>query len=206
MKKSGIFYIILGIILFGSLGLFATTLTRALGSDEEDKEVPEKTTQEIRARLEAASSTLPVSLSIPKINVETKVQHVGLSKKGTMAVPTNYVDVGWFKHGTIPGQEGTAVLAGHFDNGFGKEGVFKRLAELQTGDEVVVTDQKGKKLTFRVFDTATLPANTSDTAAVFESRGRPLLTLITCDGAWNAEKKSYEERKIVYAELIDVAD
>src|SRR3989338_8569269 len=36
----------------------------------------------------------PVRLIIPALNVNAKIQKVGITKKGNMAVPNNFVDVG----------------------------------------------------------------------------------------------------------------
>jgi sortase A len=202
MKKLPTFiYIIIGLLLFGSLGVFATTLTHALTSSKDETEVADAQRDALYAR--AASSTLPARLVIPKIGVDARVQPIGISKHGTMAVPTNYTDVGWYKYAAIPGHSGTAVIDGHLDNGFGKDAVFKRLGELEVGDEVLVTDQAGKQLHFRVYQKQTLHASTTDTTAVFKNTDRPLLNLITCDGAWDAEKKQYAERKVLFTEISD---
>ena len=63
----------------------------------------------------------PLRLLIPKIKVNATIQHVSITKKGAMAVPTNYTDVGWYRLCTIPGHTGSAVIDGHVDNGFGIE-------------------------------------------------------------------------------------
>ncbi len=203
MKKlSGFTFLIIGFVLFGALAIFATTLTHALTSSNDEVEVTD-TIRDAMYRT-GATSTMPLSIEIAKIGVTAAVQHVGVSKKGNMAVPTNYADVGWYKYGTIPGHIGTAVIAGHFDNGFGKDAVFKRIGELEKGDELIITDQSGKRMTFRVYSKDTISATTSDTTAIFENKKNPLLNLITCEGEWNAETKSYAERTIVYTELIKV--
>lgn len=198
-RSSPLFYIIVGIIIFGSVAIFATTLTHALIAPptEQEIQVPQSKTV-----AEVASSTKPARLIIPSIGVDANVQYVGISKHGTMAVPTNYTDVGWYRYGAVPGRAGSAVMAGHLDNGFGLAGVFKRLDELKIGDEIVVLDQSGKRMHFKVVNTGVLDSSTNDTEKVFggdSSTSR--LNIITCEGTWQPEKKSYSERRIVYSVL-----
>src|ERR1043166_9395149 len=89
----------------------------------------------------------PTRLSIPSINLQAPIVPVGTNEKGEMDVPdgdTN--DVGWYKRGTTPGQEGSAVLDAH---------VFAALSNLRyakAGDDVYVTNEAGQKLHFRVTD------------------------------------------------------
>jgi LPXTG-site transpeptidase (sortase) family protein len=196
-KFSVLTFIILGAIILGSVAVFATTLTHALVSApaEEEIDIPELNTHGV------ASSSLPVRLSIPSLEVDVQVQHVGISKRGNMAVPTNYTDVGWYKYGALPGAKGSAVIAGHLDNGFGQPGVFKRLTELQVGDEVIVTDQEGNRLYFEVTHFGKLESTTENTEDVFADVGEARLNLVTCEGEWIPEIKSYAERRIVYTIL-----
>jgi sortase A len=196
MKKLTL--ILLGIIIVGAVTIFASTLTHALvGTTEPELPVPKTLT----TSLEAASSTLPVRVSIPSLGVDATIQRVGISRHGTMAVPTNYTDVGWYKYGTIPGHKGSAVMAGHLDNGFGLPGVFKNLSTLKNGDEVIVTEQNGEKLHFKVVDTGTIDSLSTDTQTIFKGDGQARLNLITCEGTWHPESKSYSERRVVYTVL-----
>jgi sortase A len=205
MKKvSGFIFIIIGLVLFLAVGVFATTLTHALVSPTDETEV--SNTKQDEQYIKAATSTLPSRIQIPSIGVDAHVQHVGLSKHGTMAVPTNFTDVGWYKYGAIPGHTGTAVIDGHLDNGFGKDAVFKNLNALNNGDEIIIIDHSGKKLVFSVYQKDTFTPSTPDTSAIFANKGKPLLNLITCEGTWDPAKKSYDERRVIFAELIRVEE
>jgi LPXTG-site transpeptidase (sortase) family protein len=142
-----------------------------------------------------------VKVVIPAINVSAEVQHVGIGKSGRMAVPTNYADVGWYKYGTVPGRAGNAVVAGHVDNGFGLSGVFNRLSELDKDDEIIVEDRQGQRLVFRVVETRTFDSATEDTEEIFGPSERARLHLITCEGEWIPEKKTYSDRRVVTAQF-----
>jgi sortase A len=148
-----------------------------------------------------ASSTAPVRLFIPAIGVDAGVQNVGITRKGTMAVPTNYKDVGWYRYGPVPGKSGSAVMAGHLDNGFGLSAVFKRLADLKENDDVFITDVSGHQLHFRVIKTGMYDYNAS-TKDIFASSSNARLNLITCEGTWNTNSKMYSNRRVVFTELV----
>jgi LPXTG-site transpeptidase (sortase) family protein len=150
----------------------------------------------------AASSTYPVKLEIPSIGVSAAIQRVGISKHGTMAVPTNYTDVGWYRYGPFPGERGSAVMAGHLDNGFGLSAVFEHLANLNVGDDVYVLDAKNTRLHFKVTKTAAFDPATDSTQEIFTKNSPPRLNIITCEGTWNAEKKMYSNRLVVFTELV----
>lgn len=195
-KASPLFFIIIGIIVFSSVAIFATTLTHALIAPPAEEEIAVPQNQ---IAVLDASSSLPVRLIIPSIGVDANVQHVGISKHGTMAVPTNYTDAGWYRYGAVPGQAGSAVMAGHLDNGFGLAGVFKNLSELHVGDEVIVVDQSGQRLHFKVVNTGVLDSATNNTQQIFGGdQTSARLNIITCEGSWQPDKKSYSERRIVY--------
>jgi hypothetical protein len=62
---------------------------------------------------------------------------LGLQDDGTVEVPADADDAGWFRLGPPPGAPGSAVVLGHVDSRRGP-GVFFRLRELQPGDVVEV--------------------------------------------------------------------
>ena len=55
-----------------------------------------------------------------------------------MRPPVDFVKVGYYREGPMPGDPGPAVLAGHVDDTSGPK-VFFRLRELRAGDPVVIT-------------------------------------------------------------------
>lgn len=143
----------------------------------------------------------PLRLRIPAISVDAKVQHVGLTKNNAMGVPTNFRDVGWYKHGSVPGEMGSAVIAGHVDNALGLSGVFKRLKDLEPGDDIYVIDKDGVEIIFTVTSVDRYRYDEAPTEEIFNETGEPLLRLITCGGKWIQSKKTYDERIVVTARL-----
>lgn len=136
----------------------------------------------------AAATTTPVSaadyparLIIPALGINAAVQDAGIVAGGRMAAPTNFTDVAWYKYGTVPGQEGSAVIAGHLDNGLALKGVFKYLSKLTPGDEVDVVTEGGQTLAFTVSALNVYPY-TQVPSSLFTESGAAYLNLITCDG------------------------
>lgn len=145
----------------------------------------------------------PVRLIIPAIKVSALIQKVGLSLKGdgTMGIPTNFVDVAWYKKGPLPGMPGSAVIAGHLDGKKVPKAVFYNLRLLKPGDLVQVVDKEGKILKFRVTKTK-IYNNDGPTGSIFSGDlSKKRLNLITCAGDWIKSKKIYSQRIVVFTEL-----
>ena len=70
---------------------------------------------------EQATSGFPVRLRIPSINVDAPVEYVGLTPDGAMDVPKERANVAWFNLGPRPGENNSAVIAGHYGRKMGKE-------------------------------------------------------------------------------------
>lgn len=140
----------------------------------------------------------PTTLSIGKINVDTHVLAVGIDSAGRQSVPNNPTDVSWWRDGSLPGQPGNAVFAGHtWSQG---DGVFDRLSELNAGDLVVVHG-KGCALTFAVTTVSRhVPVNLSSKQVeeLYATSGPSGLVLITCGDYSNGE---YHSRIVVEANL-----
>ncbi len=143
---------------------------------------------------------VPERLIIPAIGVDAKVEEVGLTKGGAMAVPVNFTDVGWYKYGSLPGQSGNAVIAGHINNGLAFPAVFAKLDTLKTGDIISVESESGQKLSFVV---ASMRAYPQDAIApeVFSREGQPQLELITCTGDTIPSLHTHSLRLVVTAVL-----
>lgn len=142
---------------------------------------------------------LPSRLKIPKLKIDTHVIYVGLTKDGNMSVPTNVIDAGWYKYGALPGNTGTAVLAGHLDGLRGEPGVFSNLGKLAPGDTIQVTETNGLDVSFTVRETKRF-AQTEQPAEVFKSTSGSHLNLITCIGNWDKTEHRFAERLVVFAD------
>ena len=142
---------------------------------------------------------LPTRIQIPKLRVDAHVIYVGLTKDGNMSVPTNVVDAGWYKYGALPGNDGTAVIAGHLDGLRGEPGVFSDLTKLAAGDTITVTETNGLTLSFIVRETRSYLQN-EQPAEVFTSASGVHLNLITCTGSWDSAEHRFAKRLVVFAD------
>ena len=146
----------------------------------------------------------PITLIIPKLGVDTSIEHVGVTKEGDMATPSDSKNAGWYRFGTVPGMKGSAVAAGHLDNKDGSPAVFARLAELVEGDDVYVVNEKGEKLHFKVTSKKSYDYDIPDTKEIFGPAPVPRLNLITCNGAWLKGQSVYSKRLVVFTELYTI--
>ncbi|MCW2763749.1 MAG: peptidase family protein [Marmoricola sp.] len=142
---------------------------------------------------------LPVMLKIPAIGVDAAIEYVGNTPQGNMAVPNGPVSVGWYKYGAIPGDLGTSVMAGHVVGPKGEPAVFKRLSELKAGNTLQVVDAKGQTASFMVREIKVYDESQQHND-VFTSTGGTHLNLITCEGDWDAKRRQYLQRLVVFAD------
>ena len=145
----------------------------------------------------------PVSLRIPSIGVDSR-SLVDLAKEadGSLEVPVDPADAGWFTPGPAPGQFGPAVIAGHVDGG-GGPGVFYRLGELRPGASLEVTREDGSTARFVVDKVERYAKDAFPTAAVYgDSTPRSELRLITCGGDFDDETGHYVDNVVAYAHLV----
>lgn len=131
-------------------------------------------------------------LSIPAIGVNAGIIPVGVTKAGHLAIGRSVRDVYRWRDGVLPGQQGSAVLAGHtWSQG---PGVFDNLGRLQPGNLVIVGKNRFKVTRVRRVTGMSRAA----VAALFSDRGEPRLVLITC-GDRNNLTGVYRTRIIVNA-------
>lgn len=149
---------------------------------------------------EPVQPAFPVRLRIPAIGVDATIEYVGLTPSGAMDVPADQNDVAWFKPGNIPGDIGTAVIAGHYGWNRGKPSAFDALYKLRPGDQIFVDDDQGATDTFVVRENRRFDPK-ADASSVFSSDdGTSHLNLITCEGSWNTAANGYTKRLVVFAD------
>jgi len=135
--------------------------------------------------LEQVNFSLPVRLKIPSIGVDALVEYVGFTPDGAMDTPKERANVAWFNFGPRPGENGSAVIAGHYGWKNGKASAFDNLYKLRKGDILYIEDNKGEIISFVVRDFQSFDPK-ADASDVFGSPdGKSHLNLITCGGAWD---------------------
>ncbi|MEI7511204.1 MAG: class F sortase [Candidatus Peregrinibacteria bacterium] len=142
-----------------------------------------------------------IRLKIPKIQIDTVLESVGLTDTGAMGVPQNPAYAAWFTNGPSPGEIGNAVISGH-SGAWGKhtKTVFNDLYQLQKGDLVYITNPKGEIIPFKVMDKKNYDHH-ADASEVFTPHdAKAHLNLITCEGVWDPVSQSYPQRLVIFTE------
>jgi len=161
----------------------------------EDRELVEPGPSQVRFQ------ELPTTIRVPAIDVDHPLIPVGLNPDGSMEIPDDVQEIGWFEtQGVLPGDEGTAVLAGHVDSRAQGPGAFYDLRHLDVGDGITISDgdrdQEWVVTARRSYDKDLLPIED-----IFVDHGEPRLVLVTCGGAFDRTLRSYSDNIVIYAEL-----
>ena len=136
-------------------------------------------------------------LRLPDLGIDAPVEPVGYDR-GEMEIPRSPGVVGWYRYGSAPGAPGSAVLAAHVAWG-GRPGVFAELRLVSVGAVVEVEFSDGATRRFRVEALASYDKQGLPVQEVFRREGDPVLTLITCGGAFNPSLRSFEDNVVAYA-------
>ena len=145
----------------------------------------------------------PVQLRIPAISMSVALTTLGENPDGTVQVPSDDRQPGWFRLGPTPGQLGSAVILGHVDNTMGP-GVFFYLRTLAAGDPVFVDRADGSTVEFAVDSVVSYPRDQFPAQRVYGSDGSSALQLVTCGGVFDHTTGSYLSNIVVYTSLIKV--
>lgn len=149
---------------------------------------------------EAKKYGTPVRLWIPRIKLDANIQQLGLTAEGQLEAPNNMTDVGWYKDGPRPGDTGSAVIDGH--KGVNETGVFENLYQLEPGDVVLVYDQDGATIVFRVLESKIYNRN-EQPEEIFKGIKGSQLNLITCDGNYERDRGGTPNRLVVFTEAVE---
>ena len=151
--------------------------------------------------------SLPVSVAIPTIGVQSKLLHLGRNEDGTMEVPnliTSANEAAWYKYSVTPGQIGTAVIEGHLDSYQGPA-VFFRLGALRPGNRINVTLADGITAVFRVTGVREYAKDKYPATTIYAPANYAALRLITCGGDFDAVTGHYLNSVVVFASLVSSA-
>lgn len=143
----------------------------------------------------------PVALRIGALGLAVPLSQLGLNPDGTVQVPTDFQQPGWFRLGPTPGQVGSAVILGHVDSYRGPA-VFFRLRSLRVGDRIEVRLADGVVAHFAVRAVETYLKREFPARRVYASRGYSALQLVTCGGTFDRRARSYLSNVVVYTSLV----
>ncbi|WP_149546752.1 class F sortase [Streptomyces marokkonensis] len=141
----------------------------------------------------------PTALRVPRVSLDARVQDVGVEDDGTVEIPSDAGQAGWYRFGPAPGAPaGSAVLIGHVDDRTGDLGAFAKLYGVRKGDDITVAREDAPPVRYvvtarEVVDKDGLPDE------VFRRHGRPVLTLVTCAPPYDRERGGYQRNLLVYA-------
>lgn len=153
------------------------------------------------AAVPAAVRLTPESIRIPTIAVTAPVGSLGFDEaEQTVEVPTQPAHTGWYRYGSAPGEDGSAVILGHVDSKTGPA-VFARLKQLRPGDRVAVTMSDRSVVRYRVDKVATYPNARFPASKVYGGTGPSTLNLVTCGGAFD-RVEGYRANVVVYTSLV----
>lgn len=147
--------------------------------------------------------SLPVSVRIPAIGVNSSLLHLGLNRDGTVQVPSIKTDArhaAWYKYSVTPGQIGSSVIEGHVDTEHGPA-VFFRLGALRPGNTIDVRLANGVTAVFRVTGVREYAKSRFPAKAIYGSTGFAALRLITCGGTFDYSTGHYLSSTVVFASL-----
>ncbi|MGB5760351.1 MAG: class F sortase [Acidimicrobiales bacterium] len=144
----------------------------------------------------------PIGIRIPAIDVEATMLPLGLKNDGSIEVPSDFSQTGWWADGPEPGEVGPAVILGHVDSRQGPA-VFYDLRRLQPGDTVQIDRVDGSAVTYAVDRVEKHPKNAFPTETVYGPTPEPVLRLVTCGGDFDRDARSYKDNVIVFANLVE---
>ncbi len=151
----------------------------------------------------ATVRSTPVELSIPAISLSVSLSTLGLNADGTVQVPTDIQQPGWYRLGPTPGQLGSAVILGHVDSYQGPA-VFFQLRTLVAGDQIDVGLADGVTAVFQVTSVAMYSKLAFPDQQVYGSHRYSALQLVTCGGVFDSQTGHYLSNIVVYSSLVDV--
>ena len=142
----------------------------------------------------------PTHIEVPAIGVSARVVPLGLNPDGTIEVPQDFDDTGWFENAAEPGERGAAVILGHVDSKSGPA-VFYHLRALRRGDSIEITLKDRSRVRYVVTSSLEVPKAEFPTKRVYTPTRRPTLRLVTCGGEFDTSTGHYLDNYIVFARI-----
>lgn len=151
-------------------------------------------------------------LKIPRFNVDSTIEPIGLTTDNALDVPKDPHNTGWYNIYSKPGWGGNAVFSAHVDYYPNIRGPFYNLAKAEVGDEIIVVMENGVEYKYRVISNTRYPVDEMPTGDLIKAAGKPddveWITLITCGGRFQSYSGDggpgeYLDRDVVIAERFE---
>lgn len=124
---------------------------------------------------------------------------VGTAAGGTIAMPADADQAGWYKGSPTPGEHGNTIVVGHLDSSNGPA-AFYGLGAVRNGDRITLTRHDRTKVTFTVTRMAVYSKGDFPSQSVYAPTLQTQLTLITC-ADWDDSRKWYRSNLVVTGHL-----
>jgi sortase A len=152
----------------------------------------------------AVPPTDPKYINIPAIGLtKTRIIQLGLLSNGSIAVPDNIYDTGWYNGSAKPGQNGAMFIYGHVSS-WTANGVFYNLKKLKPGDTITIIRGDNTSYTYQVVQTKVYAYNAvpMNTVLAPVNSSKPGLNLMTCTGQVIKGTSEFNQRLVVYTSLV----
>lgn len=151
-------------------------------------------------------------LQIPRFNVDSAIENIGLLPNNQMDVPKDPHNTGWYDIYDRPGWGGNSIFSAHVDWFPNIRGPFYNLARMEEGDEVIVLMEDGSEYVYEVFRKQRYHVNEIPMGDLIWPEEQPedeeWITLITCGGEFvqtSAQGSGmYLHRDVVVARKVSV--
>ncbi|MGB3827524.1 MAG: class F sortase [Ornithinimicrobium sp.] len=152
---------------------------------------------------EPLAQSLPATMDIPSVDIESDLHPVGKNKDGTLEVPSGplYDQAAWYDGSPTPGELGPSVLLGHVTSQGSTPSIFFELGATSVGDVVEVGREDGSTAIFEVYAVDSYPKDQFPTDLVYGNTETPELRVITCGGDYDADERAHVDNIVVYARL-----
>lgn len=146
----------------------------------------------------------PLTLRVPAVGIAAPLTGYGLGTDGTLQVPAEEDShlAAWFHGGVTPGAPGTALIAGHVDDGEGPA-VFYHLGALHRDDTIEVDRADGRTAVFTIDGIEVFDRDAFPDELVYGHSEAAELRLITCGGPFS-DTDGYLANVVVFAHLTAV--
>lgn len=191
----------LAVISVALVGQRSVPSVTASGTQRTETSIKES----IKTRVEPLNYSLPVSVSIPSLNISSDLLVLGKDADGRVAVPEgdDYNKAAWYKHSPSPGQVGASIIEGHVDYIGKGPAIFYELATISLGATIEVQRSDGSTAVFTVTEVDQYEKDSFPTHKVYFDDSAAL-RLVTCGGAFNKASGEYDSNVVVFARLSNV--